>query len=158
MSWFTIITIGVVNLVTTKLICVLPLLWAGMIIGISLIATPIKFQAVLLDLPTALDVGRVTFAFFNLIEWILLICLLVLSWINKTGLVLMTVLSVCLIIQTFWILPVLNDRVMSIIQGTQVQPTFHHTVYGCIEIFKCLVLLKFQGIAVKRNLLKKNYR
>ena len=151
MSWYTILGIGITNLVTKRLTYIIPLLWAGMIIGVSLIATPIKFQAPLLDLPTALDVGRVTFAFFNLVEWTLLVTLLALSLINKTGLVSMTLLTACLVLQSFWLLPVLNDRVMDIIQGIQIPASFHHTVYGCIELLKLIVLLSFHGFPERTN-------
>ena len=46
-----------------------PVLWLGLLIGVSFIATPAKFVAASLTLPVAVDVGRVTFAFFNEIEW-----------------------------------------------------------------------------------------
>ncbi|MGH6868523.1 MAG: hypothetical protein ACREDA_06585 [Methylocella sp.] len=40
----------------------LPVLWIGVLIGISFIATPIKFKARSLTLPVALDVGQTTFS------------------------------------------------------------------------------------------------
>ena len=35
--------------------------WLGKLLGVSLVSTPVKFQASSLDLPVALEVGRVTF-------------------------------------------------------------------------------------------------
>ena len=120
---------------------VISLLWAGMIIGVSLIATPIKFNAPLLDLPTALDVGRVTFTMFNTVEWGVLMLLLILLLLNKSGIYSLALLAVCLLLQTFWLLPVLNARVMVIIQGNAVPSSFHHGFYGFIEVLKIVVLI-----------------
>src|SRR5690606_26651116 len=53
------------------LLAVVALIWIGMILGISGLATPIKFQAASLTLPVALDVGQTTFAAFNKMEWLL---------------------------------------------------------------------------------------
>lgn len=48
-----------------------PTFWVGILIGISFIATPVKFQATSLKRPVALDIGRATFRFFSRIEWLL---------------------------------------------------------------------------------------
>ena len=40
----------------------------GLLIGVSFLATPVKFRAASLDLPVALDVGRVTFELFSKVE------------------------------------------------------------------------------------------
>ena len=45
--------------------------WLGILLGVSFLATTVKFQAPSLDLPTALDVGRVTFALLSKVEWVL---------------------------------------------------------------------------------------
>jgi hypothetical protein len=41
------------------------ILWLGLLLGVSFLATPAKFLAPSLALPVALDVGRHTFAVFN---------------------------------------------------------------------------------------------
>jgi hypothetical protein len=68
---------------------VVALVWIGLLIGVSLLATPVKFRAPSLDLPVALDVGRHTFAAFNLVE-IFALVLLALAVIlgNRTRLLL----------------------------------------------------------------------
>ncbi len=57
----------------------LALLWIGLLIGVSFLATPAKFLAASLTLPVALDVGRHTFAIFNRVEWLLAATFLVLT-------------------------------------------------------------------------------
>lgn len=42
--------------------------WVGMTVGISMIATPIRFTAMSITRPVALDVGRVVFAALNKAE------------------------------------------------------------------------------------------
>ncbi len=48
----------------------LTVLWIGLLIGASFLATPAKFLAPSLSRAAALDVGRHTFAIFNKVEWL----------------------------------------------------------------------------------------
>ena len=57
-------------------LAIVALIWTGMVIGVSGLATPVKFQAVSLSLPVALEVGQVTFSAFNRVEWLLALLLL----------------------------------------------------------------------------------
>ena len=50
-------------------LALVPAIWLGLLVGVSFIATPVKFAAPTLELGPALDVGRVTFALFSKIEW-----------------------------------------------------------------------------------------
>lgn len=47
------------------------LLWTGLLLGVSFLATPVKFMAPSLTLPVALDVGRQTFMALNWLELLL---------------------------------------------------------------------------------------
>ncbi|WP_442580164.1 hypothetical protein ACSBOB_32705 [Mesorhizobium sp. ASY16-5R] len=42
--------------------------WLGLLLGVSFLATPVKFRALSLDRPIALDVRRVNFAVFSKVE------------------------------------------------------------------------------------------
>ena len=42
--------------------------WAGMVLGISFLETPVKFTAPSVTLPIGLDVGRHVFGMFNKVE------------------------------------------------------------------------------------------
>jgi len=46
------------------------LVWLGMLIGVSFLATPVKFVVKDLSLPVALQVGQATFGLFTNVEWL----------------------------------------------------------------------------------------
>lgn len=120
--------------------------WVGMLIGVSFLATPVKFRAATLDLAHALDVGRVTFGLFSRIEWGLAAALILFVagmgfpfW--RTAL-LATILAI-LVIQGVWLLPALNDRVATIIAGETLAPSYHHLAYAAGEATKVFTLIAF---------------
>ena len=53
--------------------------WLGLVLGVSFLATPIKFRAKSLTRPVALDVGRTTFHAFGKLEWLLSVALVVIT-------------------------------------------------------------------------------
>lgn len=55
---------------------ILPAVWLGLIVGISLIETPLKFQAPGMTIPLGLGIGRLVFAVMNLVEAVLAALLL----------------------------------------------------------------------------------
>jgi hypothetical protein len=59
-------------------ILAIALLWCGLLLGVSFLATPAKFMAPSLSLVVALDVGRQTFAVMNKVEWLFVAVLLAL--------------------------------------------------------------------------------
>lgn len=50
---------------------VLPAVWLGLIVGISLIEAPLKFQAPGITIPLGLGIGRLVFAAMNAVEAVL---------------------------------------------------------------------------------------
>lgn len=127
-----------------------------MVVGISFIATPVKFKAATLTLPVALDVGRETFHLFNIVEWIAVLILVVSLWISGgTGwrLSIGVLLLVIVMTQTFWILPALDARVEQIISGITPLASYHHVVYGILELSKAsaLAVLALRAFAEMRN-------
>ncbi|GAA4284284.1 hypothetical protein GCM10022261_18150 [Brevibacterium daeguense] len=55
---------------------VLPAVWLGLIIGISLIEAPLKFQAPGITIPLGLGIGRLVFAAMNVVELVIAVILL----------------------------------------------------------------------------------
>lgn len=128
------------------LLAVVALIWIGMILGISGLATPIKFQAASLTLPVALDVGQTTFAAFNKMEWLLAAVLAIAVLLCRPALLsLRLVLTVAAIItvllQTFWLLPALDQRVAAVIAGEVLPPSGLHNLYVVAEGVKLLALI-----------------
>ena len=129
----------------TAAVIVVALLWAGMLIGVSWLATPVKFAAPSLTMPVALDVGRVTFHLFNRIEWGLAILLLAGTFVHRARgrlpLLFAAVTAALVLLQTVWLLPVLDERVAVVIAGGTPPESMLHLWYILIEAVKLVLLL-----------------
>lgn len=118
--------------------------WAGMLIGVSFLATPAKFLAPSLSLPVALDVGRHTFAVFNKVEWLIALVLLgtlamrLRPW---PALAAATLATALVAVESFWLLPVLDHRVGMIIAGRMPPPSQLHNLYIVIESIKLIAVV-----------------
>lgn len=111
----------------------IPAIWLGLLIGVSFIATPLKFTAPTLDLGPALDVGRVTFGLFGKVEWgvaAILVLTVVLARIPIWRSAGVGLLVLALGFQALWLLPALDARVAAVIAGTPPPPSWHHTAYA----------------------------
>ena len=139
-------------------LCLIPAIWLGLLVGVSFVATPIKFTAPTLELGPALDVGRVTFGLFSRIEWgLAALCLLVAVFAGVPPLrtAVVGLLAILLAVQALWLLPVLDDRVAAIIAGQYPPPSVHHTVYGGIEAAKACLLLALAVAGTWRAIAKR---
>lgn len=141
------------NLYAAAALAFLAVLWLGLLLGVSFLATPVKFQAQSLSLPVALEVGQVTFSLFAKVEWAL--ALLTAGWLaagrpgrSETVLVLPVLAIVAL--QAFWLLPVLDVRLEAVIAGMPPPPSGHHIIYIVAEAAKALMLLAVAWIAFRR--------
>lgn len=122
--------------------------WMGMLVGVSFLATPVKFQAASLDLPVALEVGRVTFAAFSKVEWALALLLGLAAFVPLRSRTHMALATICIVIvagQSFWLLPALDARVDAIIAGRPLPASIHHAFYAGLELTKAVALA---GIAL----------
>ncbi len=122
-------------------------LWLGMTLGVSLLATPVRFTARTITRPVALDVGRVVFAALNKAEFIALIIMLIIVRVSTSARKLWVpvfLLALILIAQSAWLLPELASRTDMIIAGTEPPPSIAHAAYSILEIAK-LVLLSYTG-------------
>jgi hypothetical protein len=118
------------------------LVWIGMLLGVSFLATPAKFLAPSLDLPVALDVGRQTFRVFSIVEVAASLLLLATAvLVGRARVAVLVAVIVCLVaFQVFWLLPVLDDRVEIILQGGMPEESGLHSLYVVIESAKLLLL------------------
>ncbi len=123
-------------------------LWAGLLLGVSFLATPVKFLAPSLSLPVALDVGRQTFKVFNWVEVALALLLVVLTVGTARRWMQATAVTVALIVamQTVWLLPVLDARVQVILDGSTPPSSVLHMIYIGADTLKLTLL----GIIVWR--------
>lgn len=128
------------------------ILWLGLLLGVSFLATPVKFEAVSLALPVALDVGRVTFALLAKVEWLFTATIVVAILLSPPPRLLrwscFGALTLVLLVQALWLLPALDARVAAILAGGAVAPTNHHLLYVVAELAKALALLTLSGEAL----------
>ena len=130
-----------------------PAIWLGLLVGVSFIATPVKFAAPTLELGPALDVGRVTFALLGKIEWGaagVLAMVVIAAGFPRFGLTGLAVLVLSLALQSFWLLPALDVRVAAIMAGETLPASYHHNAYGGLEIVKSVTLLALALAGVRR--------
>lgn len=128
-------------------------LWLGMLLGVSGLATPVKFMAPSLSLPVALDVGRHTFAAFNRVEGLLVMGLLLALWRSRAGLsawAVATMLTAILLVETVALLPALDQRVETILQGGIPAPSSLHRLYVLAECAKAVLLGIMAAVALRR--------
>lgn len=133
-------------------------LWTGLLLGVSFLATPVKFLAPSLSLAVALDVGRHTFAVFNKVEWLLAVATLFLLFGVRSRFSALMIIVICgvVVAETFWLLPELDRRVGLIIAGQQPPASTRHSLYIVLEIVKLIALVTV-SIDMARKLLSRSH-
>jgi hypothetical protein len=124
-------------------------LWVGMTIGISMIATPVRFTAQTITRPIALDVGRVVFAALNKAELAALVLLLIVVRASGRAAKYWAycgVLALIIIAQSVWLTPELAERTQMIINGVEPPKSYAHAIYSSLELIK-IGLLFFVGFS-----------
>lgn len=120
------------------------LVWAGMVLGISFLETPVKFTAPSVTLPIGLDVGRHVFGMFNKVEIGLVLLCAVLLWMRYPPFTVwwpLLFIGLVVVLQTLWLLPLLDSRVELILSGQSPPPAPFHIVYVVLEFLKLALLL-----------------
>lgn len=126
-----------------RLLVCISLIWLGMILGISFLEAPLKFMAPSVTLEIGLDIGRQVFGVFNKVECAMALAMAILVVIVRQKDRLVIALGLVwssLALQTFWLLPMLDDRVELILQGQTPAPSSLHTIYVVLEILKAVAL------------------
>lgn len=119
-------------------------LWAGAIVGLSFIATPVKFQAPDLTMPVALEIGRYTFGLFANVELVFLIAIVIAAFFARprpVTIVMLAVVAIQLLLERWWLLPELDARVSQILAGGTVTFTSSHWIYAGFDVCKAALLI-----------------
>ena len=116
-------------------------LWAGLILGGSLIAAPAKFRAASLARSVALDVGQHQFFWINVVECALGCLWICAIWRLEAGrwrwpVAMLAVFTV----QQALIMPPLHERSLQVIAGAQLGPSSLHWIYIGLELVKLCFL------------------
>ena len=124
---------------------VVALLWAGILFGVSFLATPAKFGAPSLSLAVAVDVGRSTFAVLNRVELgcaVLAVGLLIGGASREVWVWLASGLAVLgLLLETLWLLPILDERAQVVIDAGTPPTSSLHDVYIAVDVVKFVALI-----------------
>jgi hypothetical protein len=118
--------------------------WLGFFMAISFMEAPLKFTAPGLSMAEGLQIGKIIFGTLNKCEWIFLMVILITCFIKTTsraGLYLIVAIAFIMVLETAWLLPVLNIGADKIIHGQKFNHGQLHWVYVLLEIIKAPVLL-----------------
>ncbi|MDO5492649.1 MAG: hypothetical protein Q4F53_03420 [Nesterenkonia sp.] len=135
-----------------------PGIWLGLLIGISLIEAPLKFTAPGITVPLGLGIGQRVFLAMNIVEVVLALVLL-LAVLKVLGTALrhrvwilsLSVLGV-LAVKTLIIRPVLHQRTAAVLAGEYEGGSPAHWAYIAAD-GALLVLLSLLVLAAARTLL-----
>ena len=122
---------------------ILPPLWCGMVCAIA-VEAQLKFQAPGITRELGLGIGKLVFTALNRIECVIAFILAIAFfafYAIKTIRVIFAVIALILLAQTFWLIPLLIERI-DLITGGQTPPdSVIHFVYIGLEILKICLLL-----------------
>src|SRR5687768_11361559 len=122
---------------------ILPPLWCGMVCAIA-VEAQLKFQAPGITRELGLGIGKLVFTALNRIECVIAIILAIAFfafYAVKTLRVIFAAIALILLAQTFWLIPLLIERI-DLITGGQTPPdSVIHFVYIGLEILKICLLL-----------------
>ncbi len=135
-----------------RLASYISLLWAGLLVGSSFLATPAKFLAPSLTMAQALEVGRVTFDVLSWVEsaFLFVLSLALLRIVFRPFLMLVfTSIIALLLIQQVFLLPALSARTDLVIHGLQPGPSNLHLFYIAAEFLKVCALVYLASLVQK---------
>jgi len=121
-------------------------LWVGITVGVSMIATPVRFTAASITRPIALDVGRMVFAALNKVELAALATLLIIArvaGVTQKWWAACAFLTFIVLAQGVWLIPELAERTDIIMAGGEPPPSYAHAIYSSLELVKVGLLLYF---------------
>jgi hypothetical protein len=130
----------------------LPLLWIGLVLGVSFLATPAKFRAENLDGAVALSISLVTFLWLHIAEAVFAVVLAVLLVLLKARWLqwaLFAVAVLALALQADWILPAFEARTGFIPLLPVLDYGQLHTAFATTEGIKILALLALAFIVFR---------
>lgn len=136
------------NSVASHLLWFLPMLWLGMVLGISFMEAPLKFRAPGVTVPLGLSIGRVIFRALNTVEAVLAVLLVLaalvagaspgtFSWLG--------IATVILVVQVAVVRPPLSRRSDQVLAGAELPRSHAHYWYIGLEVAKVMALV---GLAI----------
>lgn len=120
-------------------------IWVGLVCGISFLEAWLKFRTPGLTIQVGLGIGRLVFNALNKVEWFFALLILgIFIWNRQTYMdwsnIYFLLALLILIVQTIWLLPLLDKRAGEIIEGRQIEHSRLHIYFVMGEAFKVLSL------------------
>jgi hypothetical protein len=122
---------------------ILPPLWCGMVVATAMEAQ-LKFQAPGITRELGLGIGKIVFTALNRVECGLAIVLAIALFAflsAKRARIVFGAIAAVLLAQTFWLIPLLIERIDLITSGQTPHASSAHFVYIAFEVAKILLLL-----------------
>ena len=132
---------------------ILPAVWLGLIIGISLIEAPLKFTAPGITIPLGLGIGRLVFGVMNWVELtiaVILLWALLKSGVDRAYRSVACGLIAVLIIKVIVIRPLLNQRTDAVLAGVDDGGSALHLFYIAADGLLIIGLVTTLVVAVRR--------
>ncbi|ROI07119.1 hypothetical protein EGH90_07020 [Kaistella haifensis] len=129
--------------------------WLGLVIAVSFLETPLKFQVPGMTLPIALELGKTMFGISTNIQLGLMILVffnffLNASKLNKFIIFTGVLLALILVLEKFWMLPILDARADVLATGKGLPPTPLHNYFIYAECIKVILLLSIGFLQLKK--------
>lgn len=120
-------------------------IWIGFVSAISFMEAWLKFRAPGMTLSLGLGIGRIVFNALNKIEWVLALIIFLNLFFRSNDVfttvnLIFSLIVVILLLQTFWLLPMLDNRAELYIQGKDVRASNIHFYYIGMEAIKVIAL------------------
>lgn len=134
----------------------IPFIWFGAVAAISFMEAPLKFTAPNITIPLGLGIGMIIFHTLNKIE-IVLCVLLALSFFfarpkGKFPFTAFAIVALILVIQTFVLYPMLDERAIQVINGNAPPYSNLHIIYIVSDSIKVLLLFALGFSLTKKSL------
>ncbi len=139
---------------------ILPPVWLGMVCAIAMEAQ-LKFQAPNVTREIGLGIGKLVFTALNRFECAFAVLLLVaffLSAAARKAQIIFAAILLILVVQTFWLIPNLIERIDLITGGQTLPDSSVHLFYIAFEICKIILLLALSILVNWRIFNLKNER
>lgn len=133
---------------------VLPAIWLGLLIGISLLEAPLKFQAPGITVPLGLGIGRLVFTAMNIVEVVLALTLLWATLRAGVGTVqrgLTWALTAVLLLKVAGVRPLLNRRTDMVLAGIDDGGSSWHYLYIAADGLLIVGLVALLVVAVRAS-------
>lgn len=121
-----------------------PMLWVGMLVGISFLEAPLRFRAPGVTLTIGLGIGRLVFRALNAAEVALLAVLVGAVLVTRADApagVLLAATAGVLAVQLVGVRPPLNRRSDRVLAGEQLPRSKPHLAYVGLEVVKVVLLV-----------------